>query len=256
MPKNREIYNFINREFTDINPLEVGRESCAPSHQFGPFVRSYYLLHYVVSGCGIFETARGSYTVTAGQVFIIRPDEVTCYRADDRQPWTYIWVGFTGACAAVFDEAADVITVSDPSMFLSLLDFVGRTDRQHEYTISKIAMILVTLFGKTPPKAMAPNDYARQMAECIERQYMQPLTIEEMASDIGLSRAHLSRLFKAAYGITPQAFLINTRLRHAEAFLREGYGVKQTAYLCGYADEFHFSKQFKEHYGKSPKNFL
>lgn len=72
---------------------------CA-GHSFGPAVREYFLLHYVVRGKGIFRRGKREYTLQAGEIFVIRPGEVTYYEADMRDPWEYMWAGFD--CAPPF----------------------------------------------------------------------------------------------------------------------------------------------------------
>ena len=78
-----------------INPVQCGSEQCEPEHDYGPASRHHWLLHFVVSGGGSFRTARGKYELGAGDIFIIRPYEVTYYCASMRDPWEYIWIGFT-----------------------------------------------------------------------------------------------------------------------------------------------------------------
>ncbi|MBS5112612.1 MAG: AraC family ligand binding domain-containing protein, partial [Coprobacillus cateniformis] len=68
--------------FKDIKPLLCGEEKCRNGHAFGPATRPYYLLHYVLSGKGRFESSRGSYNVKQGEIFVIHPFEVTYYEAD------------------------------------------------------------------------------------------------------------------------------------------------------------------------------
>ena len=48
-----------NQHFRDVNPRACGRETCSPSHGFGPAVRSFWLLHYIMEGEGTFRTERG-----------------------------------------------------------------------------------------------------------------------------------------------------------------------------------------------------
>ena len=89
-----------NLHMADINPRICGVEACAPGHSFGPAVREYFLLHYVVRGKGIFRRGKREYTLQAGEIFVIRPGEVTYYEADMRDPWEYMWAGFD--CAPPF----------------------------------------------------------------------------------------------------------------------------------------------------------
>jgi len=84
----------INKGYRDINPKVCGYEECVPGHFYGPAVRSYWLLHFVVSGKGRFKTPRGEYFLEKNDIFIIRPSDVTYYEADGDSPWSYIWIGF------------------------------------------------------------------------------------------------------------------------------------------------------------------
>ena len=85
----------VNRHWHDVNPVDCGWEACKPGHAFGPAARFYWLLHYVVQGRGAFTAGGKETPVRAGQMFVIRPFEVTYYEADRREPWEYIWIGFT-----------------------------------------------------------------------------------------------------------------------------------------------------------------
>ena len=60
-----------NRHFQELNPLIAGEEFCEPNHSFGPAVRKYTLIHYVVSGKGTLYSRGGTHTVSAGQAFLI-----------------------------------------------------------------------------------------------------------------------------------------------------------------------------------------
>ena len=73
-----------------------GREKCESGYSYGPMMRTQYILHYVVSGKGIFRTKNTVHHVSQGQAFLITPDQVSYYEADKENPWEYIWVGFDG----------------------------------------------------------------------------------------------------------------------------------------------------------------
>ncbi len=113
--------DLADRGFTDLNPVLCGDEACPPGHNVGPGARSCYLLHYIVSGRGTLENPRGSFEVGAGKCFLIRPDELTVYRADDADPWYY---GNTAQFAA--DALSTHLLASFPSYVTKILD-VGPT---------------------------------------------------------------------------------------------------------------------------------
>ncbi len=46
-----------------------GNETCAPSHSYGPVVRSGYLIHYILSGKGIYKTDGHIYHLSEGDAF-------------------------------------------------------------------------------------------------------------------------------------------------------------------------------------------
>lgn len=75
---------------------QCGHEDCAKGHRFGPAVRDHYLLHCIFRGEGRFEAAGRSYSLRAGQGFLIVPGQVTVYAASETSPWLYHWVGFSG----------------------------------------------------------------------------------------------------------------------------------------------------------------
>ena len=84
-----------NQRIKPINPVLCGSEECDPQQEFGPCARHCWLWHFVVSGKGVFETPRGKYALGPGDMFIIRPYEITYYTADSTDPWSYMWIGFT-----------------------------------------------------------------------------------------------------------------------------------------------------------------
>ena len=136
-----------NLHMADINPRICGVEACAPGHSFGPAVREYFLLHYVVRGKGIFRRGKREYTLQAGEIFVIRPGEVTYYEADMRDPWEYMWAGFDCAppFAALLEQ--DVLEqvfednyARQEKAFLSLIDaYAGkRNDHGVREMVAKI----------------------------------------------------------------------------------------------------------------------
>lgn len=78
-----------NSLFRDIYTLFCGRQKCPSLYSFGPAVRECYLLHFCLDGCGDFYANDQHYHLEKGQGFLICPNELTFYQADEAHPWTY-----------------------------------------------------------------------------------------------------------------------------------------------------------------------
>lgn len=80
------------------------------------------------------------------------------------------------------------------------------------------------------------------------------VTLGELARMAGMSVPHFCARFKAAFGQPPIACLIAQRLNHAAYLLADkNLGIAEIAARVGYEDGFHFSKAFKQHFGRSPR---
>ncbi|WP_028110157.1 AraC family transcriptional regulator [Ferrimonas futtsuensis] len=81
------------------------------------------------------------------------------------------------------------------------------------------------------------------------------VTIEEMASQVGMSRAVFHRKFKAATTMSPIQYVKSMRLNNAAMKIAGGMNVNQAALEVGYLSTSQFSREFKRLYGQSPKQW-
>ena len=81
-------------------------------------------------------------------------------------------------------------------------------------------------------------------------------TLAELARKFGMEPRTLSRLFKKHLKCTPHQYIIRTRMRYAEHFLKSlGISVERTAELCGYKSFSFFCKEFRRFHGVTPSRF-
>ena len=86
-----------------------------------------------------------------------------------------------------------------------------------------------------------------------DSRYAEPLTVDDLASAAGLSRAHFSREFRAAFGQSPHVYLLTRRLERAAALLR--MTDKSVADICmavGLQSVGSFTTSFVRMHGKTP----
>ncbi len=241
----------LNRRLIELNPLLCGCEQCRPGHTaYGS--RNYYLIHYVENGRGTLISSRGEFRVGRGQIFIIYPYESAVYRANTKEPWHYVWIGFDGKMAERLD-ALDSPVLDFPATAFSLIkSLADRPDTREEVAAAALYLIFADLFSG---KHSSRPQYVKQTIDMINTLYMQTLTVDGIAHAIGLDRRYLARLFKSDTGMSVQEYLISVRMEQAQRLLRDGLSVSQTANLVGYADCFNFSKMFKKYYAISPKHY-
>lgn len=233
---------------TDIIPLHTGQEHCAPSHRFGPFARNEYLLHFCLSGKGTLWDKYGTHPVKAGELFVIRPGEITTYEADATHPWHYIWIGFSGKRAAVFHTDRSVYPCPE-GVFRRLCTFVEANESAADIYTATIHEIIYHLFSDHTSAQDAPSKIKRY----IDYNYMKSISVESIGTLFGYERTYLYRIFKGCYGIGVKDYITKVRMTHAHAFLQQGNAVHITAAMTGYADAFAFSKAYKKYYGCAPR---
>ena len=77
-----------------------------------------------------------------------------------------------------------------------------------------------------------------------------------IAGELGCSRRHLTQRFGAELGLPPKALGRVLRFERAIGLLREGRDLADVAYGCGYYDQPHFNRDFRELAGTTPSDYL
>jgi len=259
MRKHR-LKNIQNYQIKPINPLICGNEACLPGHDYGPAVRHYWLLHFVVSGKGFFQTDQNRYSLSAGDLFVIRPFEVTYYQADQTFPWEYFWIGFTSeAPLPEILTRCDVIHLPQLEPFFREAmeaDVFSLTEAGSSYAYYLCGIlwqIFAHLILRGEKKSLNSDHYVKSAISMIESEYATSLTVIDLAERLHLNRSYFSQIFKERTGVSPHRYLSDCRMRHARQLLEKGgYPVNVTALSVGYPDVFSFSRAYKQYFGFSP----
>lgn len=93
----------------------------------------------------------------------------------------------------------------------------------------------------------------RQLIEFIEANLDQPLTLDAMASQVGISPLYLGRAFKAAVGQSPHQYVLTRRIERARELLRNtDIPIVDVALSVGFSSQSHLSHWMIRHTGVSP----
>jgi two-component system response regulator YesN len=92
-----------------------------------------------------------------------------------------------------------------------------------------------------------------EVREHIDSYYQDPLSLQSVANLFLVSKEHLSRAFRKAFGETVNEYISRRRMETArELIVRDGMDIKQVAYLTGYQDLAYFYRVFKKQFGVPP----
>ena len=81
--------------------------------------------------------------------------------------------------------------------------------------------------------------------------------VNELASEVGVSRVHLNRKMKERYGMSPVNFIRSYRLKQSAYLLvNNKVSISDVAYRMGFSSHPYFSNVFREYFGMSPKEFV
>jgi AraC-like DNA-binding protein len=142
-------------------------------------------------------------------------------------------------------ELCELLGESDEGL-VGGVEFVRRALAWLEQLLQEHASVL--------PEALRPFAVERARALLISRP-TQSLELPEIATVAGTSVSHLVRSFSRLVGLPPQRYHVQVRLAHARRLLAEGQAASWVAYECGFADQSHLNRRFKECHGLTPGAF-
>ena len=98
------------------------------------------------------------------------------------------------------------------------------------------------------------NSKVLSIIELMEGHLSEPLSLIEIADNVGLSRRQIERLFQQEMGRSPARYYLEIRLDRARHLLiQSSLPVVEVAVACGFVSASHFSKCYRELYGRSPQ---
>ena len=99
-------------------------------------------------------------------------------------------------------------------------------------------------------------DYIKTTLKELEKHFLEPFSLENLAAAIGVSKYHLSREFKKYIGTTLNEYVITLRLNYAKELLRYTQNsVGDIAFACGINQVSHFINLFKSREGMTPLQY-
>jgi len=268
--ENAFVLELSESKFRELYVCFCGYARCEPLHSYGPAMRSHYLLHYIVDGKGTYQTGERKFQLEAGEGFLIEPNSLVYYQADGKEPWSYLWIGFSGKRAEEYLE--DLGLNSRQLTFRSqkgqelkrlVLEMMGCSDgsvtsrfRQQSLLYGFFSILSENAVDRGRSEPSKENFYMERAVTFIRNRYSSNIKVADIAGHLCVDRSYLYKLFKNTLDMSPQEFLTEVRLSRAKELLSATkLSVEQVALSCGYQDTLVFSKAFKRSMGMAPKEY-
>jgi len=252
-------------------PITVTDFRCSAGPGDAPFTECHaaHSISYVRRGAFGCRTRGRTYELVAGAFMIGRPgDEYVC--THDHHPCGDECLSFAltpDIAAAVGDD--DALWASGAVQPLAELMVLGEqaqaaAEGRSDLGLDEIGHVMAQRFAaiagdrayRPPPLHARDRRRAIEAALWIEAHDAQPIGLDAVAAEAGLSPFHFLRLFSAVLGVTPHQYLVRSRLRRAaRRLVAEDGAITDIAYDVGFQDLSNFIRSFRRAAGLSPRAF-
>lgn len=260
-----------NKEKRDLTFSFCGLSKTESLHSFGPSVRETYILHIILSGSGYYMVNGKKFHLRGGEGFLIKPGVSTFYQADIKDPWTYLWIGFSGneiidkyLKRAGLTSGNYSFSVNDTEIFL---EYIQKCFSRVEHTLANELFLdgytfefLASLVENSRPitnsHEVKENEYVNRALHYLYNNYTKQINVTDMSNALNVNRSYLSRIFKESIGMTIKEYLLELRINHASDLLAMStLSIETVALESGFTNPEMFSKLFKRERAKTPKEY-
>ncbi|MFC6202734.1 AraC family transcriptional regulator [Lactiplantibacillus nangangensis] len=258
--------DFSKKSISDFILYNSGIEACQPRYSYGPKRRDYHFIHFVTEGKGQLEIEGQTLEVHENQLFIVPANTVSTYTADEKAPWKYAWIGFTGIeslnLVQTLRQASPnnyVMDCADSNFYEERIERILELSQNTLAAYFKINGIMYDIVGNLLGEhginvaANYDGSVSAQAMRYMEHHYHDDIQISDIAYSLGIHPNYLSAMFKQEIGVSPKTYLTSLKLNKAKKLLTESDDpINVIAGSVGFTDALSFSKFFKKGLGCAP----
>ena len=250
---------------------EIGKLKSLKSHTSKREALDSFLFIIVVSGSGTFTYMGKTYMLKSGDHLFIDCKKPYSHKSTDSDPWELMWVHFNGSFMTQYylyfsnKLQSIVFNLENPSELCVLLEnlmtLANKKSTDSELLASHLLNSLVTqiLTARTDQKTKDINtnkDKINQIKNYLDDNFQKKITLDIITDEFFISKYHMSREFKKAYGITIANYIIAKRITYAKELLRfTDMQIAEIGRICGIEDNSYFNKVFRKYEGMTASKY-
>lgn len=223
-------------------------------------------LLYVTKGSVEVTVQQTTYTVVANELVVIMPHTLHSYSTPDFSEYiliiikpsliTYYQSFMAKQCACpIISQDKLHPDIPDYLKALTLHDTIQNTGLLKGYLYLLFARIIPSIDFISP--SIAPRHaLIYRCLDYIHLHYTEIITLDLLASYLGVNSSYVSRLFNKTIGYSFTYYLNTLRIDYAKYLLKEStLSITQISFECGYQTLRHFNRIFKELTGHAPSTY-
>ena len=249
--------------FIEARAVQDGRHVCYDKHS-----HAHFSIGAITGGHSHYLNQRSLQEVGPGSLVLMNPEEVHACNPIADQPWSYLmfyldtdWLRSQQEETGLGSEFRpfNMTASRDPLLYQGLQhlhhqlvqapDPLAREVACHLFSRQLLARLTPARWDDRPPQ------HLQRAAELMQDDSASPLSLSQLSAVAGLTPSHFVRAFSQHYGMTPHAYLLDRRIRHARTLLKQGQPLAEVALASGFADQAHFQRQFKRRVAATPGQY-
>lgn len=241
-------------------------------HEISKRTVNEYVLIFCTDGEGWVELDdHKRQPVKSGQILFLPPGIPHSYGNVPGQYWSLLWFHCIGGGLPFFYHQIHLTTKKD-----RIVPLTGRTNErlyfERALSILKNAKSLINIIeaeatltellcemaniAQQHTGHLADKHLIESAMKILETTDNYRLSLDELADSFGISKYYFIRLFKRYSDYTPMEYFQRVKLQKACTLLTDSnLSIKKISEFLGYANQYYFSKAFKDMFGLSPSEF-
>lgn len=230
----------------------------------------FYQWFYCVKGSGELIIDQQKSILNKGQGALIYPKVPHSYHGITSD-WTVHFIGFSGPnCQELLKtlrmHESDVYHFSDETIFPKYIEKIFALQKEKGKSrylelskecysfLLELSSCVHRINASIPAQENVP---IRRLIDYMEEHYMEPISLDDLAGHIGLSKEYMCTLFKQSMHQTIMRYLFTIRISRARIYLIQypEKKVLEIAQMCGFESPSYFGKVFKKEVGTTPENY-
>ncbi|MBS6397074.1 MAG: AraC family transcriptional regulator [Clostridiales bacterium] len=229
-----------------------------------------FLFFIVLSGSGNVTIDGTAHQLRAGDHVFLDCRKPYAHESSDEDPWELLWVHFYGNAMDGYSEYflqhqnPSIFHPAGPSAFQALLIQIlqleqkrtGSRELLENDLLHRLATCLLTYRADSEPAENSTLLKLQEIRHYLDEHYTEKISLDELANRFYISKYHMSREFKKAFGTTLVSYLTSQRVTKAKEMLRfTDLQIETIARDCGIEDNSYFNKVFQKAEGITAREY-